>query len=75
MTKLSDIPFEEIKIDTKVLSVIGNIGTVIGLGSEEEYRYETVIIKWDISGKISHPFYNWCDEITIYDPSQTNHTP
>ena len=45
MTKLSDIPFEEIKIDTKVLSAIGNIGTVIGLGSEKEYRYETVIIK------------------------------
>ena len=45
MTKLSDIPFEEIKIGTKVLSAIGNIGTVIGLGSEKEYRYETVIIK------------------------------
>ena len=69
MTKLSDIPFEEIKIGTKVLSAIGNIGTVIGLGSEEEYRYETVIIRWDISGKISYPFYHWCDEIPIYAPS------
>lgn len=66
-TYVSNIPFENLKIGTPVISAIGNAGKITKLiPREQAYRNEDndVVIEWD-NGKISEIWHVWCTNIEI----------
>lgn len=64
--KLSEIPFKDLKVGMKCVSVVGTHGKIIDLLPEgiDGVRGDTVIVEWE-NGKISYPFYTWCDKLIL----------
>lgn len=70
--KLSEKPFEELKVGDVVISALGNPGKIIALISEGQpskyslhERYDSVTIQWDHRDLESHGFHMNSDCIEL----------
>jgi hypothetical protein len=66
-TYLSEVPFQDIFIGQRVVSHIGNPGTVTDLIPIEQAVRKMdneVTVTWDHGGK-SHLWHFWCDHIKL----------